>query len=132
MLTFTFLPLMALAYIGWHVWCLLPLSWIWKVLILLLMIGAFMLLFAGFMRTTDRMPMPLAIAVYEIGTSSLIILLYLFMLFLVLDLGRLVRLVPRSVLYHNCGQLVASPLACSHCSYMATCIISTSIARSCI
>ena len=101
MLTFTFLPLMALAYIGWHVWCLLPLSWIWKVLILLLMIGAFMLLFAGFMRTTDRMPMPLAIAVYEIGTSSLIILLYLFMLFLVLDLGRLVRLVPRSVLYHN-------------------------------
>jgi hypothetical protein len=25
MLTFSLLPLMALAYIGWHVWCLLPL-----------------------------------------------------------------------------------------------------------
>ena len=101
MLFFTFLPLTALAYIGWHVWCLLPLSWVWKVLILLLMTGAFLLLFAGFWRTTDRMPMPLAIASYEIGTSSLIVLLYLFMLFLVLDLGRLVRLVPRTLLYNN-------------------------------
>ena len=75
MLSFTLLPLMALAYIGWHVWCLLPLSWGWKLLIIALMIGAFMLLFAGFWRTTDRMLMPLAIAAYEIGTSSLIILL---------------------------------------------------------
>ena len=101
MLTFSLLPLLALAYIGWHVWCLLPLGWLWKVLIIALMTGAFMLLFAGFMRTTDRMPMPLAIASYEIGTSSIIILLYLFMLFLVLDLGRLFRLVPRTLLYNN-------------------------------
>ena len=101
MLIFTLLPLSALAYIGWHVWCLLPISWIWKVLILVLMTGAFLLLFAGFMRMTDRMPMPLAIATYEIGTSSIIILLYLFMLFLVLDLGRLLHLLPRSLFYHN-------------------------------
>ena len=101
MLIFTLLPLSALAYIGWHVWCLLPISWIWKVLILALMTGAFLLLFAGFMRMTDRMPMPLAIATYEIGTSSIIILLYLFMLFLVLDLGRLLHLLPRTLLYNN-------------------------------
>lgn len=100
-LTFTLLPLSALAYIGWHIWCLLPLSWIWKLLILILMTGAFLLLFTGIMRTTDRMPMPIAIAAYEIGTSSLIILLYLFMLFLVLDLGRLLHLVPRTLLYNN-------------------------------
>ena len=101
MLFFTLLPITALAYIGWHVWCLLPLGWLWKVLILALMTGAFLLLFTGIMRSTDRMPMPLAIAAYEIGTSSIIILLYLFMLFLLLDLGRLVRLVPRTLLYHN-------------------------------
>ena len=101
MLIFTLLPLSALAYIGWHVWYLLPISWIWKVLILLLMTGAFLLLFAGFTRMTDRMPMPLAIATYEIGTSSIIILLYLFMLFLVLDLGRLLHLLPRTLLYNN-------------------------------
>ena len=101
MLIFMLLPLTALAYIGWHVWCLLPLSWIWKVLILALMTGAFLLLFTGFWRMTDRMPMPLAIAVYEIGTSSIIILLYLFMLFLVLDLGRLLHLLPRTLFYNN-------------------------------
>ena len=101
MLVFTLLPLSALAYISWHVWCLLPLGWIWKVLILALMTGAFLLMFAGIMRSTDRMPMPLAIAVYEVGTSSIFILLYLFMLFLVLDLGRLIHLVPRTLLYNN-------------------------------
>ena len=101
MLVFTLLPLSALAYISWHVWCLLPLGWLWKVLILALMTGAFLLMFAGIMRSTDRMPMPLAIAVYEVGTSSIFILLYLFMLFLVLDLGRLFHLVPRTLLYNN-------------------------------
>jgi predicted MPP superfamily phosphohydrolase len=101
MLIFMLLPLTALAYIGWHVWCLLPLSWIWKVLILALMTGAFLLLFTGFWRMTDRMPMPLAIAVYEIGTSSIIILLYLFMVFLLLDIGRLLHLLPRTLFYNN-------------------------------
>ena len=101
MLTFSLLPLAALAYIGWHVWCLLPIGWMWKVLILTLMTGAFLLLFAGIFRSTDRMPMPLAIAAYEIGTSSIFILLYLFMLFLVLDLGRLLHLFPRTLLYNN-------------------------------
>ena len=95
------LPLLAITYIGWHVWCLLPVAWFWKVLIILLMVGAVMLLFANFSRTTDSMPMPLAVATYEIGTSSIFVLLYLFMLFLLLDIGRLLRLVPRSVLYQN-------------------------------
>ena len=45
--------------------------------------------------------MPLAITAYEVGTSSIIVLLYLFMLFLVLDLGRLFRLIPRTLLYNN-------------------------------
>ena len=53
------------------------------------------------MRTTDRMPMSLAVGAYEVGTSSLIVLLYLFMLFLALDLGRLFHLVPKTMLYNN-------------------------------
>jgi len=101
MLAFTLLPLLAIAYISWHVWCLLPLSWIWKTLAIVLMAGSFLLMFAGIFRSTDKMPMPLATAVYEIGTSSIFILLYLFMLFVVLDLGRLVRLISRTLLYNN-------------------------------
>lgn len=101
MFVFLLLPIAAMAYIGWHVWCLLPLSWMWKLLVVSIMVAAFLLMFAGIMRATDRMPMPLAVAVYEVGTSSVFILLYLFMLFLLLDFGRLVRLVPRTILYHN-------------------------------
>ena len=98
---FTLLPLLAMSYIGWHIWCLLPTKWYVKTIVIALMVASFLLLFAGFRRATDSMSMPLASAVYVIGTSSIFILLYLFMLFLVLDLGRLVHLIPRTLLYHN-------------------------------
>ena len=110
MFIFMGLPLLALSYIGWHIWCLLPLSAIWKTLVIALMVGAFLLTFGNFSRSINHLPMPLATANYLIGTSSLIILLYLFMIFLVLDLGRLIRLIPYTLLYNNwataCGIVV--------------------------
>ncbi|MBR4921596.1 MAG: metallophosphoesterase [Prevotella sp.] len=101
MLLFFALPFIAIGYIGWHLWCLLPLSGVWKTLVIACMVGCFLLTFANFSRATDGMPMPAAIFCYEVANSSLIILLYLFILFLLLDLGRLVRLVPRTLLYNN-------------------------------
>ncbi len=101
MLLFTVLPLFAITYISWHIWCLLPLSWIWKTMIIIMLAGSFLLMFAGIWRSTDQMPMSLAVTVYEVGTSSIFILLYLFMIFLVLDLGRLLRIVSRTLLYNN-------------------------------
>ena len=101
MFAFLLLPLAALGYIGWHLWCLLPLSWWWKTLLIAVMVGSFLLMFAGVARLTDRMPMALAVGVYEVGTSSIFVMLYLFILFLVLDLGRLVHLVPRQWLFQN-------------------------------
>jgi hypothetical protein len=101
MIIFLVLPLAAMAYISWHVWCLLPLAWGWKTLVVTLLVASFLLLFAGIFHSTDRMPMPLATAVYEIGTSSIFVMLYLFMLFLVMDLGRLVHLLPRTLFYSN-------------------------------
>ena len=95
------LPFAALAYVGWHMWCLLPCGWVLKLLLVGCMTGSLLLLPASIMRYTDRLPMPLAIGVYEVGTSSVIVLLYIFILFLLLDLGRLVHLVPRTMLYNN-------------------------------
>lgn len=106
MMLFMALPILALSYISWHVWCLLPLQTIWKVIVVMVMVAAFLLLFLNLSRSIDRMPMPVASALYETGTSSVIILLYLLMLFLVLDLGRLVRLVPRTLLYNNGAMLI--------------------------
>ncbi len=106
MLLFMGLPLLAIGYIGWHLWCLLPLSAIWKTVVIIVMAGCFLLTFANFSRSTDGMPMPVAVTCYEVANSSLFILLYLFMLFLVLDLGRLIRLLPRTILYNNWGTTI--------------------------
>lgn len=97
---FMLLPLIGITYLGWHIWCLLPLRWFWRVLLIVLMAGSFLLMF--FMRGgLDRMPMSLATVVYEVSTSSIFVMLYMVLAFLVLDLGRIVRLVPRHIVYDN-------------------------------
>ena len=101
MILFMLLPLLAMVYIGWHIWCLLPVKWYLKTIVIILMVASFLLLFSGIRRSTDSMPMPLATTIYIVGTSSIFILLYLFMLFLFLDLGRLAHLLPRTLLYNN-------------------------------
>ena len=101
MFLFTVVPFLAMAYIGWHVWCLLPLAWGWKLAAVIVMVASFLLMFGGIRRTTDQLPLEWGTAMYETGTSSVFILLYLFILFLVLDLGRLLHLVPRTLLYNN-------------------------------
>ena len=95
------LPLAALAYIAWHVWVLLPLSAWFKSLVILVGILSFVMLFLNFGRKFDGMPLPVARMAYEVGTSSIFVLLYLVMIFLLLDLGRLVHIVPKAFLYHN-------------------------------
>ena len=95
------LPLLGIAYVSWHVWTLLPLAKVWKLLIILVGIACFLLLFVNFRGFLEGMPLPLARASYEVGTSTIFVLLYLVILFLVLDLGRLVHLVPKSFLFHN-------------------------------
>lgn len=98
---FTLLPLAGLAYISWHVWTLLPLGWIWKTIIVVCIVACFGLLFLNFKGKLDDFPLGVAQVLYAIGTSSIFVMLYLVMLFLVLDIGRLCRLIPRSFLYDN-------------------------------
>ena len=101
MMLFLLLPLVAIAYLSWHVWLMLPVSAWLKSLLIAAGIASFCVLLLNFRRAFDSMPLWLAQWGYEVGTSSLFVLLYLVMLFLVLDLGRLVRLVPKSLLYQN-------------------------------
>ena len=101
------LPLLAVVYVSWHLWMLLPLSALWKSVVILVGIACFLLLFANFSRKLDALPLSVAQTAYEIGTSSLIIMLYLVMLFLVLDLGRLLHIVPKSLICHNWPSTIA-------------------------
>ena len=98
-LVFFGIPLLGMVYVMWHVWCILPTSvWI-KILAMLAMIGAFLLLFVGIGPSLDQLPMSWATVIYEVSTSWLIILLYLFLVFLLLDIGRLFHIVPKQWLF---------------------------------
>lgn len=101
MMLFLLLPFLGLAYVGWHVWTLVPLSHEWRWTIICIGLLSFCMLFLNFSRVNDRLPLWLARWVYDIGTSSLFVLLYLVLIFLLLDLGRLVHIVPRAWLCQN-------------------------------
>ncbi|HEY9551853.1 MAG TPA: metallophosphoesterase [Prevotella sp.] len=98
---FFLLPLIGVVYILWHVWQLLPVATPYKIGAVGLLLAAWMMLFVNFLFNIDAWNMSMATFVYEVGTSSLFILLYAVMLFLLLDLGRLVHLVPSSFLHNS-------------------------------
>ena len=101
MILFLFLPFVAIGYLAWHIWVMLPLSAWLKSLVIATGVMSFLMLFLNFRRAFDALPLWTARWAYEVGISSLFVLLYLVIIFLVLDLGRLVRVVPKSLLYHN-------------------------------
>lgn len=98
---FFVLPLAGLAYTFWRTWCILPFTNVYKYIVLGVMLLCFLMMFVYFGGGLDKMPMSLATCVYEIGNSSLFIMLYLVMLYLLLDLGRAVHLVPHSFMFHS-------------------------------
>lgn len=101
MILVVLLAFAGLGYVLWHIWAILPLGFAWKWIITACCALAFFAIFLNFMPFLGKAPLGLASAVYEIGTSSIFILLYLAMLFLLLDLGRLVHLVPKAWLVNN-------------------------------
>ena len=86
-------------YVSWHVWRVLPFPTPVKTVVLLLMLAALACMVFQFM--SDSLPLGVATAMYEIGNSWLVIMFYLLMAFLVLDIGRLVHLVPAAWLKSN-------------------------------
>ena len=95
------LAVIGLGYTLWHIWTILPFRKVWKAVIVAGCLAAFLGIFLNFMPFLGKIPLPLASAIYEIGTSSIFILLYLAMIFILLDFGRLIRLVPKSWLVSN-------------------------------
>ncbi len=102
---FFVLPFAGFSYVMWHVWCLLPVGLPLKWAVVAACAMMLCTTFLNFSHAVDGMPLPLARACYETGNSSVFVLLYAALLFLLLDLGRLVGLVPRAWLYSNCLSL---------------------------
>lgn len=87
------------AYVSWHVWRVLPFSTPVKVIIMLLMLAALACMVMQF--KSDSLSLGAATTMYEVGNSWLVIMFYLLMAFLVLDIARLVHLIPASWLKNN-------------------------------
>lgn len=100
-MAFLLLPVLGLSYTSWHVWHVLPLGNAWRWVVVVVGILLFLSMFLNIGGAIDRMPMRLATVCYEIGNSAIFVLLYLAMVFIVLDVARLLHLLPHQALYSN-------------------------------
>ena len=107
MLLFLLLPILGLVYIGWHVYTLVPLSAAWRWGIIGLGVVSFLMLFLNIRHVIDGLPLWLARVVYDIGCSSVFVLLYLVIIFLLLDAARLFHLMPARMLHQNVYTTIA-------------------------
>lgn len=98
---FLLLLLAGCGYLSWHIWNILPFGNIGKWLLVGLLAACMVCFFTNFIFGLDNKPMAVASALYEVGNSSIFVALYLAMIFIALDLGRLARLIPKSFFYHN-------------------------------
>ena len=110
MIIFFVLPIVGLTYVLWHIWQMLPWSNPWRWTAVGVAIACFLTMFLGFSGAIEKMPLDMASVIYEIGNSAIFVLLYLVMIFLVLDLGRAVHIIPKAWLFSN-GYTSAGVLA---------------------
>ena len=101
LICFLLLPLLGCGYVGWHVWMILPFSYVWKSVILGLLVLSFLCMFFNFLVGLDGLPVTFARVLYEVGYSSIFVLLYLAMLFLVADMARLIGILPQEYLHES-------------------------------
>lgn len=101
MVLFLLLPLLGQFYISWRVWQLLPAYFFLRLGTVVLITVCFLAFFVAMSGWLDALPMNMASLVYNTGCTWVIILLYLLLIFLLADAGRLFHLIPKSWLMSN-------------------------------
>lgn len=99
-LFFLLIVLLGMGYVLWHVWCMLPFAKWAKWLVVAVMAACLLSMFPFMAGRLETLPLNTASLMYEISTSSLFVFLYLVMTFLVMDVARLVRILP-STWFHE-------------------------------
>ncbi len=95
------LPFAGVAYTLWHIWCVVPLTNVWRIAIVIVCALMFLSLFLVMSRAIDLFPMPISTAVYYCGCTALFVMLYAIIIFILLDIAKLTHIIPRSFLYAN-------------------------------
>lgn len=100
-IAFLVLPISGNAYVFWRIWNMLPFNALVKSCVLGVLALGLICMFLLFVMVRNDSSISLTTFVYEMGTSWIFILLYLVMTFLLLDLGRLLHIVPSSFLINS-------------------------------
>lgn len=90
--------LLGIFYVCRHLWKIVPFALPWKIVMFLLFALWFATMFLYGRHGIDRMSMPMAQIAYKVMFSFVFVLLYLGLVFMVLDLGRLFHIVPKEFL----------------------------------
>lgn len=90
-----------MTYVMWHVWTLVPLPRWGKATLVSIVCCCFLLAFVSLSPLMNPLPLGLASFVYNLGNKTLIILVYLLMAFVLLDLCRLLHLLPKTALHDS-------------------------------
>ncbi len=90
-----------LSYTLWHIWCVLPLSTLWRNIVVIVYAMVVLSIIFVMSPLLNRLPLTLSTIIYEIGGSGPMIMLYTLLSFLILDILHLLHIIPRSVLHSN-------------------------------
>lgn len=90
-----------LTYVLWRIWQILPLATYAKAAVFLIPAAALVAFGIYISGAVDKLPLNFAGVVYEWGTSWIMVLLYAAMLFLLLDVGKWLHIIPASFLRHS-------------------------------
>ena len=93
--------LAALTYVMVRMWKILPFVSAGKTIVVTVALLLIVAMVVSFVVGLDRMPIPLAATIYEITTSWIFILLYLLMVFLLMDILRITHILPAEWLHNS-------------------------------
>lgn len=92
--------LLGVLYVTWHLWRITPGGWVAKLMVAVLFLLWMAAAFAS-MLLRDKASIPTITALYELGHPWMIAFLYLLIIFIVADIGVIVRLIPKEWLIGN-------------------------------
>lgn len=93
--------LAAVTYVMVRIWKILPFGNIAKTVVVAFAVLLIVSMILSVVVGMEKLPVSLAAVIYEITTSWVMILLYLFMLFLLLDILRLAHVIPADLLHNS-------------------------------
>ena len=92
--------LLCVAYVTWHLWRITPGGWVAKLVVAVLFLLWMAAAFAS-MLLREKASISTITALYELGHPWMIAFLYLLIVFILADIGVLVRLIPKDWLISN-------------------------------